>query len=88
MEDFKKLKTKPVTVNLDKLKLDLTNVRYQHKEELIDEEKMGDFIWNESGTKQLYEQIKAARGLYEKPFIDANYVVLEGNRRLVCLKPG
>lgn len=86
MERIKKLKTKPVTVNLDKLKLDLTNVRYQHKEELIDGKKMGEFIWNESGTKQLYEQIKAARGLYEKPFIDANYVVLEGNRRLVCLR--
>lgn len=39
-----------------------------------------------TSTKELYEQIKSAKGLYEEPVIDSNYTVLEGNRRVACLR--
>jgi len=86
MVKIKGLNTKIVSVDLDKLKLDLTNVRYQHKEKIIDDKKMGELSWNEPGTKELSEQIKSTRGLYEEPIIDSQNVVLEGNRRVVCLR--
>jgi hypothetical protein len=80
------LKTIPTRVELNKLKLDLGNVRFQHLERKIDEKAMEELIWNAPDTRELYEQIKAAKQLYEKPVIDSNLVVVEGNRRIVCLR--
>lgn len=79
-------KTKTVNVNLDKIKLDLSNVRFQHLFKKMDDAEMNQLILDEPSTTELYEQIKAAGGLYDEPIIDSNYVVLEGNRRIVCLR--
>jgi len=89
MEKIKGLQTKTINVELDKLKLDLNNVRFQHVGKLVDDKKMEELIWKESSTRELYEQIKAAGGLYEEPIIEeveSEYRVLEGNRRLVCVR--
>lgn len=79
-------KTEPEEVDLSKLKLDLRNVRFQHLSKKIDDKEMEKLIWEEKSTKELYDQIKSAGGLYEEPIIDSNYRVLEGNRRVVCLR--
>ncbi len=78
--------TTAADVKLDDLKLDLNNVRFQHFSKQISDKEMDKLIWDEPGTKELYEQIKSAKGLYEEPIIDSNNVVLEGNRRVVCLR--
>ena len=75
-----------VKVDLDKLKLDIDNVRYHHLGKALNEKEVEDRIWKESDTIKLYEQIKSSKGLYEKPIIDSEYNVLEGNRRVVCLR--
>ncbi|MBI5224831.1 hypothetical protein HY989_03090 [Candidatus Micrarchaeota archaeon] len=86
MDDENLLKTITVKVELDKLKLDLNNARFQHLPEKIDETKMEELIWSEKDTRQLYEQIRTAKGLYEPPVINSDNIVIEGNRRLVCLR--
>jgi len=86
MTNIKGIKTKTVIVDLDKLKLDLTNIRYQHIGGIVNDKKMEDLIWKEPSTKGLCERIKSARGLYEEPIIDSDNLVLEGNRRIVCLR--
>lgn len=80
------LKTTTVKVPLVKLKLDTNNVRFQHLNEKLTDKKMEEMIWKEHDTNDLYEQIKAAKGLYEQPIINSDYVVIEGNRRVVCLR--
>jgi len=80
------LKPEIITVDLDKLKLDVTNVRFIHLRKTLTEKQMEDAVWKERDTQQLYKQIISARGLYERPVIDSNCVVLEGNRRIVCLR--
>lgn len=86
MANIKGIKTKSVNVNLDKLKLDLTNIRYQHLGEKLNDKKMEDLIWKDSSTRKLFDQIKSAKALYEEPIIDSENIVLEGNRRVVCLR--
>ncbi len=78
--------TKPEEVELSKLKLDLSNVRFQHLPKKLDDKEMDKLIWEEKSTRELYDQIKSAGGLYEEPIIDSDYIVLEGNRRVVCLR--
>lgn len=80
------LKTTTLKVPLDKLKLDPENVRFAHLDKKLDDKKMDELIWKEKDTASLYEQIKAAKGLYEQPIVTSNYIVKEGNRRLVCLR--
>lgn len=75
-----------IAVELDRLKLDLANVRYQHMGRVPTEAEMEKRIWDEDDTGKLYDQIKSAKGLYEKPIIDSHFNVLEGNRRVVCLR--
>src|SRR5208337_1109604 len=75
-----------VNVNLDKLKLDLCNVRFTHIREKLTEKQMENEIWGEVDTRSLYDQIISAKGLYEKPVINSNFIVVEGNRRVVCLR--
>lgn len=73
-------------VEISKLKLDLNNVRFQHLPKSLNDKEMDKLIWKEQSTRDLYDQIKSAKGLYEEPIIDSDYMVLEGNRRLVCLR--
>ncbi|MEM0372873.1 MAG: hypothetical protein QXO69_03505, partial [archaeon] len=73
-------------IELEKIKLDLNNVRFQHLSGQITEEKMDELIWREKVTKDLYTQIIAAKKLFEEPVLDSNYIVREGNRRIVCLR--
>jgi len=80
------IKTKIMNVPLGDLKLDLSNIRYQHREEHLNDKEMESFIWGEPSTKKLYEEIKSAKGLHEEPVIDSKNIVLEGNRRVVCLR--
>jgi len=51
-----------------------------------DEVEIEDWLWREEGTRSLYNEVKYSGGLSEKPIIDSNLVVLEGNRRTVCLR--
>lgn len=80
------LKPEIVTVDLDKLKLDLTNVRFIHLSKRLTEKKMEEAIWKERDTEPLRNQIISAKGLYERPVISSNFIVIEGNRRVVCLR--
>ena len=72
-------------IQLDKIKLDLDNVRFLHKERLSDKE-IEKAIWEEQDTKNLYKQILSVGGLYEEPIINSEFIVIEGNRRIVCLR--
>ena len=74
------------TISLSKLKLDPDNVRFKHLPVRMSDAEIEDYIWNEPDTRELYREILASRGLTEKPLIDANNVVKEGNRRIVCLR--
>jgi len=80
------LKPEIIKVELDKLKLDLSNVRFIHLKKTLTEKEMEDAIWKERDTESLYNQIISAKGLYEKPVINKEFVVIEGNRRIVCLR--
>src|SRR5690242_3913577 len=71
---------------VEKLRLDPQNVRFKHLEKLMSDFQIEDYIWQESDTKDLFRAIVASGGLSEKPFITAEGVVKEGNRRLVCLR--
>jgi len=86
MIKIKKFQTKTINIELDKLKLDLTNARFQHLTKKVDDAGMDNLIWNEPSTGELFEQIKSAGGLYEEPILNSDYTVLEGNRRIVCLR--
>ena len=80
------VKTISIRVPIEKLRLDVDNARFIHLEEKLTEKKMEERIWAEGDTSNLYEQIKEAKGLYEPPIINSDFVVIEGNRRLVCLR--
>ena len=47
---------------------------------------MEEELWKDDDTRSLFEQIISAKGLYEKPICNSNFVVIEGNRRVVCLR--
>lgn len=74
-----------IEVPLDDLKLDPKNVRFRHLLKPLRTDEMIDFIWKESDTKKLYQQIVYSQGLSEQPIIDSNFIVKEGNMRTVCL---
>ena len=71
-------------VPLKKLNLDQGNVRFHQLNRKLTEEEAEAVIWKEADTKALLGEIRASGGLSEYPFVDSNYVVREGNRRLVC----
>lgn len=71
---------------VEKLRLDPQNVRFKHLDKLMTDSQIENYIWEESDTKDLYRAIVASGGLSEKPFVTADGVVKEGNRRLVCLR--
>ncbi len=78
-------------IDISDLSYDLSNPRFYHialvktlTPEIIEEE-----IWNDSETRDLYNQILAVKGIYEPLLvekIDKTFVVKEGNRRLACLR--
>jgi hypothetical protein len=73
-------------VPLAKLKLDPKNVRFKHFMRELSDKEMEDEIWNDPDTRNLYREIIYSQGLTHPPLVDANYVVKEGNRRVVCLR--
>lgn len=73
-------------ISLKKLRLDPQNVRFSHTQELISDEQIEEYIWKEQGARKLYKQILEVGGLLEKPVVDHRNIVLEGNRRVVCLR--
>ena len=83
----KKIRAEIQRVPLSKLKLDPNNVRFRHhpRKSLSDAE-IAELIWKENDTKDLYREINTSRGLMEAPIVNSDYVVMEGNRRIVCLK--
>ncbi len=77
-------------ISLDQLRLDPTNVRFKHREKELPEGEVERYIWEEQDAKTLYKQIKTSGGLMEPPVVmrtsDEQYLVKEGNRRIVCLR--
>jgi len=72
-------------IPLDNLKLDPENVRFRHIMRTLSEQEMIEWIWKETETKKLYQQVKFSQGLQEQPIVDSGFVVKEGNMRVVCL---
>lgn len=68
------------------LKLDSENIRFRHIGNELSEQKMEELIWKESDILMLYRDIKNTLGIIEPLFIDSQNIVMEGNRRLVCLR--
>lgn len=86
---------KPVRVTasdrwpLSRLKLDFENVRLAHlplQKRPKGERELEEFVWDQDGTKTLYQSIKAAQGLNEPLFVRPDGTVIEGNERLVSLR--
>lgn len=75
-----------IDVQIDKLVLDTSNVRFKHLPGRPNLEKIEDIIRNEPDTRDLCEEILAAGVVYEPLVITHDYVVLEGNRRLVAVR--
>ena len=77
-------------IPLPMLRLDPTNVRFKHIPELMTDKQIEDLIWSEYDSKSLLREIKFSKGLTEKPYVkqvsDSEYLVVEGNRRTVCLR--
>jgi hypothetical protein len=77
-------------ISLEQLRLDLTNVRFKHREKELPEVEVERYIWEEEDAKTLYKQIKTSGGLMEPPVVlrtsDEQLLVKEGNRRIVCLR--
>jgi hypothetical protein len=77
-------------ISLEQLRLDLTNVRFKHREKELPEVEVERYIWEEEDAKTLYKQIKTSGGLMEPPVVlrtsDEQFLVKEGNRRIVCLR--
>jgi hypothetical protein len=77
---------KPINVPIEKLRLDVGNVRYIHIQGEKIEKEVEKLILEDPATQYLCEQILSAGTLLEPIVIDSEYSVIEGNRRLVCLR--
>jgi len=77
-------------IPLDKIRLDLSNVRFDHLKGPLDEQKIEEWIWDEEDTRALMRAIIASKGLTNRPVVipkgRGTYVVKEGNRRIVALR--
>lgn len=73
-------------VPLKLLKLDPRNIRFKHIPQTLTDAEMEKKIWEESDTRELYNEIKFSQGLNEAPIVDSDYFTREGNRRVVCLR--
>lgn len=79
-----------VNVSLSQLVLDPNNTRFKHIDDHMTDKQIEDYIWKQPDTKSTFREIKFSRGLSEKPYVkkisDSKYLVIEGNRRVVCLR--
>jgi hypothetical protein len=82
----KKMHAEIVDLPLKKLKLDSSNVRFHHFANKLTDAQIEEEIWKESDTRDLFREILNSRGLSEPPIVDSSFVVMEGNRRIVCLR--
>jgi hypothetical protein len=82
----KKMQAEILDLPLKKLKLDSNNVRFHHFANRLTDAQIEEEIWKESDTRDLFREILNSRGLSEPPIVDSSLVVMEGNRRLVCLR--
>jgi hypothetical protein len=82
----RKIPARLVTVPIRSLRLSPTNPRIRHKLRSSDETEIEEWLWREEGTRTLYAEIRYSGGLSEKPIIDSEFFVIEGNRRMVCLR--
>jgi hypothetical protein len=82
----RKIGAKLVTVPIRQLRLNPNNPRIRLRVTDPDEIEIEEWLWREEGTRSLYNEVKYSGGLSEKPIIDSRLVVLEGNRRTVCLR--
>ena len=78
------------SIPLSQLKLDPNNVRFKHIPEPMTDKQIEDYIWKEPDTKSTLREIKFSQGLSEKPYVkkisDSEYLVIEGNRRTICIR--
>ncbi|MFH1978550.1 MAG: hypothetical protein ABIJ92_04450 [Candidatus Aenigmatarchaeota archaeon] len=69
------------------LQLDPENVRFSHIPQIHKSTKNIEEIMKEDdGIFDLYDQILSSNGIIEPIVIDSNNMVIEGNRRLTCLR--
>lgn len=73
-------------IPIDRLKLDVGNVRLLHEPGKKDEEEAQKLILDDPKTYELCDQILAAKNVLEPLIVDTDNKVIEGNRRLVCLR--
>ena len=77
-------------LQISDLILDPKNVRFKHLNTSLNDKEIEQWIWDESDTKKLLQEIRFSGGLSEKPFVQETdrdiYYVIEGNRRIVCLR--
>ena len=84
--DGKKVGLPLIYVPLTDLKLDPNNVRFRHVGLNLMDSQIEEMIWQDFDTAKLYHDIQNTLGIIEPLYVDSNNVVLEGNRRLVCLR--
>jgi len=73
-------------ISVAELKLDSNNVRFRHIGVNLTDTQIEELIWTDPDTIKLYKDIQNTLGIIEPLYIDSNNVVLEGNRRLACLR--
>lgn len=82
----RKIAARLVTVPIRGLRFSQNNPRVRYKSSGSDENEIEEWLWREEGTRNLYSEIKYSGGLSEKPIIDSSLTVIEGNRRIACLR--
>ncbi len=82
----RKIAARLVTVPIRRLRLSPNNPRVRWKSPSTDENEIEEWLWREEGTRSLYNEIRYSGGLSEKPIIDSNLLIIEGNRRIACLR--
>lgn len=82
----RKIQTKLVSIPTKKLRLNPDNPRIRSQSKDLTQQEIEELLWHGEGTRNLYNEIKYSGGLSEKPIVNSSMVVLEGNRRTVCLR--
>src|SRR2546425_8134249 len=82
----RKLNARLVSVPVRLLRLNPNNPRVKHKAPDMVENEIEDWLWKTEGIRSLYNEIRYSGGLSEKPIIDSTFIVVEGNRRITCLR--
>jgi len=82
----RKIPAKLVTLHIRKLHLNPKNPRIRHKFDGETEADIEEQLWHEEGTKGLYNEIRYSGGLSDKPIVSSELKVIEGNRRITCLR--